>query len=173
MLINIRTENKEDYSQVYDVNFIAFGNREDEAKLVERIRKTDNFIPELSIVAEQNGVVVGHLLMSKAAIIQGEQHHEIIALAPIAVSPEHQKQGVGTRLIQEGLNRCKQLGYFVVVLIGHPSYYPRFGFKPARKYSLELTQFEVPDEVFMVCELKEDALHNIKGELKYPPAFFE
>lgn len=172
MSIIIRTENSNDYLQVHNVNFMAFGGREDEANLVERIRTTQNFVPQLSIVAEEHGEVVGHLLMSKAEIIEGEKRHEVIVLAPIAVRPDYQKQGVGKQLIHEGLKRCKELGYYIVLLIGHPSYYPKFGFKPARQYGLELNQFEVPNEVFMVCELRKDELKNIKGELKYPSAFF-
>lgn len=173
MSITIRTENISDYLQVHNVNFIAFGNREDEARLVERIRATRNFVPQLSIVAEEHGKVVGHLLMSKAEIIEGEKRHEVIVLAPIAVRPDYQRQGIGKQLIHEGITRCKELGYYIVFLIGHPSYYPKFGFKSARQYGLELNQFEVSDEVFMVCELKEDELLNIKGELKYPSVFFE
>ncbi|MDQ0060071.1 GNAT family N-acetyltransferase [Paenibacillus harenae] len=172
MTILIRTENENDHAQVHQVNFTAFGNRDDEAELVGRIRTSPNFVPELSIVAEENGVIIGHVLLSKAEVTQGEQRHDVLALAPIAVSPNYQKQGVGKQLIFEGLQRGKELGYSIVLLIGHPSYYPRFGFKPARPYGLELKQFEVPDDVFMVCELQEGALKSIKGELKYPGAFF-
>ncbi|WP_328276957.1 N-acetyltransferase [Paenibacillus chibensis] len=95
----------------------------------------------------------------------------MIALAPLAVSPEHQKQGIGKRLMQEGLKRCQNLGYSLVLLIGHPEYYPKFGFKPARPLGLELKQFAVPDDVFMVCELQEGALVRIQGELIYPEVF--
>jgi len=172
MYIIIRTEINSDFTQVHEVNFVAFGNREDEAELVRRIRSTSNFVPQLSIVAEVNEEIVGHLLLSKAEVVEGNNLHEVIVLAPVAVRPGYQKQGIGTKLINEGLKRCKELGFYIVLLIGHPSYYPKFGFKPARKYDLELRQFEVPDEVFMVCELKEDVLNNIKGELKYPSAFF-
>lgn len=76
-------------------------------------------------------------------------------------------------MIEEGLKKARALGYGLVLLIGHPSYYPKFGFKPARQFGLELKQFNVPDEVFMVCELKAGELHRITGELRYPPAFFE
>jgi putative acetyltransferase len=172
MSIVIRTETKEDYPQVRDVNFIAFGNRDDEAELVERIRETRHFVPELSLVAEEHGEIVGHVLLSKAQVIENEQQHEVIVLAPIAVRPDHQQRGIGKQLIREGINRAKQLGYPIVLLIGHPSYYPKFGFKPARQFGLELTQFTVPDEVFMVCELVDNSLNTIKGELKYPSAFF-
>ncbi|GMK41290.1 N-acetyltransferase [Paenibacillus sp. CCS19] len=172
MTVRIRTENERDYDQVYQVNCTAFGNREDEAKLVERIRSTSYWVPELSLIAEQDDEIVGHLLLSKAAVVDGETQHEVIVLAPIAVKPEYQKHGIGKQLIREGLERCRQLGYYIVLLIGHPSYYPQFGFQPARSYGLELKQFEVPDDVFMVCELKENELLHLRGELKYPAAFF-
>ncbi|OAB38832.1 GCN5 family acetyltransferase [Paenibacillus macquariensis subsp. defensor] len=167
----IRTELESDYPQVHHVNFVAFGDREDEAILVERIRTTPYFVPQLSIVAEKDGEIVGHILLSKAEIVDLESHHEVIVIAPIAVRPDYQKQGIGKLLIAEGLKRCKELGFNLVFLIGHPSYYPKFGFKPARQFGLELTQFEVPDEVFMVYELKENQLNQIKGELRYPSAF--
>jgi putative acetyltransferase len=171
MTIHIRTEQQHDYEQVYQVNYTAFGNREDEARLVERIRASESFIPQLSLVADQNDEIIGHVLFSKAEVVNGDERHEVIVLAPIAVKPEFQKQGIGKQLIEEGLNRCLSLGYNIVLLIGHPSYYPQFGFKPARPFGLELKQFEVPDDVFMVCELKDGALLRIQGELRYPVAF--
>jgi putative acetyltransferase len=79
---------------------------------------------------------------------------------------------IGSKLIREGLKRCSELGYELVFLIGHPTYYPKFGFKPARKYGFDLKQFNVTDEVFMVCELKEGKLNHITGELRYPSSFF-
>lgn len=172
MSIIIRTETKDDYNQVRDVNFQAFGNREDEAKLVDRIRLSESFVPNLSIIAEQNNEIIGHIMMSKAEVFDTDDVHEVIVLAPIAVKPGHQKQGIGKQLILEAFKRCKELGYYIVMLIGHPTYYPKFGFKPARPFGLELKQFEVPDDVFMVCELKSNELSHVKGELKYPKAFF-
>lgn len=172
MTTHIRTENEADYEQVYQVNYTAFGNREYEAELVERIRDTPYFVPQLSLVAELEGEIVGHILLSLAKVVDGEVRHEVIALAPIAVKPAYQKQGIGKQLIQEGLKRCEELGYSIVLLIGHPTYYPKFGFKPARQYGLELKQFEVSDDVFMVYELRENELQRIQGELKYPAAFF-
>jgi len=168
----IRTESVKDFKEVYNVNFLAFGNREDESKLIERIRNSEEFISELSIVAEIDNEIVGHILLSKAAVENKEEQQEVIVLAPIAIKPIYQKQGIGSKLINEGLKRCKELGFNIVFLIGHPEYYPKFGFKPARIFGLELKQFEVPEDVFMVCELNEGELQNIKGELKYPKSFF-
>ncbi|MBS4195056.1 GNAT family N-acetyltransferase [Lederbergia citri] len=170
--MNIRTETFKDYKAVYDLNYVAFGMREDESKLVERIRESEGFISELSIVAEENSEIVGHILLSKASVVHGDESTEVIVLAPVSVKPGHQKIGIGSMLINEGLKRVRELGYGLVLLIGHPSYYPKFGFKPARQFGLELRQFDVPDEVFMVCELKVWELDHVQGELQYPPAFF-
>jgi len=169
--VTIRTETQADAEQVAKVLIHAFGNREDESELVKRIRQSEGFIPELSLVAEQNGEIMGHILLSKAKVVDGDRQTEVIALAPLAVSPEYQKQGIGSLLIQAGLERCRKLGYELVLLIGHPEYYPKFGFKPARPYGLELKQFDVPDDVFMVYELQDGALGRIKGELIYPEVF--
>lgn len=168
----LRTETVQDFEEVYKLNYLAFGNREDESILIERIRKSEEFVPELSIVAEMDNEIVGHLLLSKAIVEDHKKVSTVIVLAPIAVKPNCQKQGIGSELIEEGIRRCKALGYSIILLIGHPSYYPRLGFKPARKYGLELKQFEVPDEVFMVYEVEDGKLHEINGELKYPKSFF-
>jgi predicted N-acetyltransferase YhbS len=171
-LVEIRTEAQADHQAVFQLNVEAFGRRDDEAKLVERIRNSDGFIPELSLVAEIDSKIVGHLLLSKARVEQGRENHEVIVLAPIAVHPLLQKQGIGSRLMKEGLDRCKKLGFNAVFLIGHPSYYPKFGFKPARALDFALKQFEVSDDVFMVRELNDGELKNIKGDLIYPEPFF-
>lgn len=173
MTILVRTETPADYAQVREANVHAFGGRDDEANLVLRIRMSDGFIPYLSLVAETDGRIVGHLLLSKAAVVNEEDSNEVIVLAPIAVLPEYQRQGIGSQLITEGLLRCKELGFGLVMLIGHPTYYPKFGFKPARPIGLELKQFEVPDDVFMVYEVLENTRRRIEGELQYPKAFFE
>ncbi|MGB3260674.1 GNAT family N-acetyltransferase [Paenisporosarcina sp.] len=170
--MRIRTETKNDFKHVFNLNYTAFGNRDDEAKLVEQIRFSDGFIPELSIVAEAQGNIVGHLMLSKAKLTNKVGDKEVIVLAPVAVLPEFQKKGIGSKLIKEGLKRAKKEGYGLVFLIGHPDYYPKFGFQPARAHGMELTQYQVPDDVFMVCELKDGELENSVGELHYPKAFF-
>ncbi|MFD3273860.1 GNAT family N-acetyltransferase [Paenibacillus dendritiformis] len=169
----IRTETRADHEKVYDVHRQAFGGREEESKLVERIRRTEQFVPELSLVAEMNDEIVGHALLSVAHIVNGEDRYEVLALAPIAVKPSHQREGIGGQLIDEGLRRGRERGYDAVFVIGHPTYYPRFGFVPAGPRGFELKQFEVPEDVFMVCELSDGALSNITGELVYPSTFME
>ncbi|MCQ6557709.1 GNAT family N-acetyltransferase [Paenibacillus mendelii] len=170
MSILVRNETVEDLNQVREVLIQAFDNREDEALLVERIRRAPEFVPELSIIAQSSdGEIIGHLLISEALVIEGDKQHTVLVLAPLAVKPSHQKSGVGTLLMEEGLRRSHELGYAAVMLIGHPSYYPRFGFKPGRVYGLELKQYDVPDDVFMVCEL--NGLNGVTGELRYPESF--
>ncbi|AIQ48428.1 GCN5 family acetyltransferase [Paenibacillus sp. FSL R7-0273] len=170
--MQIRTEKTGDYGQVFRLNELAFGNREDEAELLERIRHSDQFIPDLSIVAERKGMIVGHILLSGAKVVDKELEHPVIVLAPIAVHPEYQGRGIGGLLIEEAKRRAASLGFGAILLIGHPSYYPRFGFVPAGVHGLELLQFPVPAEVFQVCVLREGALEQLKGELMYPAAFF-
>jgi putative acetyltransferase len=170
--VEIRTERASDYDEVFQLNYLAFGNREYESRLIERIRLSDQFIPELSIVAEANQQIVGHALFSNAKVVDGKISHDVLVLAPIAVIPSHQGRGIGSKLIQVGLKRCTELGYDFVFLVGHPTYYPIFGFNPAKKNGFELKQYNVSDEVFMVRELKEGMTKKIKGELRYPKSFF-
>ncbi|MBM6617450.1 GNAT family N-acetyltransferase [Bacillus suaedaesalsae] len=171
--MKIRTEHPHDHQEVFNLNYKAFGKREDESRLIERIRKSDNFIPGLSLVAELDRKIVGHLLISKATLKDGNEETEVLVLAPIAVNPEMQKSGIGSALIEEGLRRSKELEYGLVFLIGHPSYYPRFGFKPGRDYQFDLKQYNVPNDVFMVKELREGDLLKVSGELLYPESFFK
>lgn len=168
----IRTETPGDYEQVYRLHYMAFGNRVDESELVERIRQSEAFVPDLSIVAELQESIIGHVLVSRAVVVEGSEQYPVLVVAPVAVHPDHQKRGVGKRLLAEALQRCKAQGEVLVLLIGHPSYYPKFGFVPARPYGLELKQFQVSDEVFMVWEATEGSLGRVKGELRYPAAFF-
>ncbi|MCC3377377.1 GNAT family N-acetyltransferase [Cohnella sp. REN36] len=180
-MIQIRTAAASDGEQIYQLHLRAFGGRKEESELVERIRVSDGYVPELSLVAveEETGEVVGHALISKAAVYDLDQPTEVLVLAPIGVDPAYQRQGIGGHLIREGLSRAEALGFKLVLLIGHPSYYPRFGFEPAGLHGLVLMQFVVPDEVFMVRELAPGELVRMRderkgtvGELKYPQTFF-
>lgn len=98
------------------------------------------------------------------------REHESIALAPVSVLPKHQKKGIGSALIKEGLAQCKKEGFQSVIVLGHPEYYPRFGFKPASSWKIS-APFDVPDEAFVALELAENGLRNVQGVVQYPNEF--
>ena len=170
-ITNIRPEIKEDYSKIYKINKLAFKSDE-EPRLVEAIRKLENFIPELSLVAVKNDKIVGHILFSPITIESKKSSTPALALAPISVHPDYQNIGIGSKLVKYGLEECKRLGHEISVVVGHPNYYPKFGFSPAREKGLE-SPFPVPDEAFMVVGLIEGALDGIEGIVKYSSAFDE
>jgi putative acetyltransferase len=170
-MITIQPEKEEYYTAIHELNVFAFG-REDEAELVNKLRKSSDFVQELSLVAVKDKKVVGHILFSPVAIHTKKRILPALALAPMAVHPEFQNRGIGSELVRQGLERCRKLGYKVVIVVGHPTYYPRFGFISARAKGLE-TPFPVPDEAFMVIELTPGALNGISGMIIYPPAFEE
>lgn len=138
---------------------------EGEAKLVEAIRASEGFVPELSLVAVAHEII-RHILFSMISI--ETQHGDVptVGLAPMAVKPECQNQGIGSKLVREGLRKCEELGFAHVFVLGHPGFYPRFGFTPAKTRGIE-SPFPVPDEVFMVYEIKPGSLDGIKGKGKY------
>ena len=101
-----------------------------------------------------------------------QKKYPSIALAPVAVLPKYQGQGIGSQLILKGMNRAKSLDFQSVIVLGHSEYYPRFGFVPASTYSIT-APFEVPNEAFMACELKRGALHEVSGIVEYAKEFFD
>ena len=172
-MINIHSEKPEDQDTIYEINKQAF-HSEVEAKLINTIRRSNNFIPELSLVALKNNKIVGHILLSQAKIKNKEMEKRVLILAPIAVLPEFQKQGIGSLLVKKGLEISQNLGYDIVALIGYPEFFSRFGFLSARSKGLESSlKDNIPDEAFMVYELKKDALKGIKGIVEFPSYFEE
>ncbi|ATP42141.1 GNAT family N-acetyltransferase [Solibacillus sp. R5-41] len=177
MEISIRQERPEDYSKTEEVVKSAFLDEEysdkKEHELVHRIRKTEAFIPELSLVAlNQNESIVGHILLSKIKIVDGEKAVESLALAPVSVLPEYQKKGIGSQLIKEVLKKAEEAGFHSVIVLGHSEYYPKFGFKQAKLWDIK-APFDVPDEVFMAIELTEKCLESVRGIVQYSEAFSE
>ncbi|RPJ69729.1 MAG: N-acetyltransferase [Alphaproteobacteria bacterium] len=170
MYLTIRPETSADYLAIKEVNDLAFGQL-NEGKLVEDLRKNPKFVTELSLVAEANGKIVGHILFFPIVIkLAAGKEKETISLAPLAVRPEFQKQGIGHGLIREGLKACRQLGYDSVIVFGHPEYYPKFGFRPAGTWSIKDT-FGAPAEAFMALELKEGGLEGASGVVELPEEF--
>lgn len=165
--MRIRAERTEDHPAVYRVNQLAFGQA-NEADLVDALR--EKAAPIISLVAALDGEVVGHIFFSPVTVESEEAAFTAMGLAPMAVLPTHQNQGVGSLLVREGLMECRRLGYDIVVVLGHPNYYPRFGFVPASSKGLRC-EYDVPDEVFMVTELKPGVLAGYSGLVKYHPEF--
>lgn len=169
-MLTIRPETPADRDAIREVNRLAFG-RDNEADLVDAIRDSPGFIDDLSLVAEQDGAIVGHILFSRIAIHpeQGADRPSL-ALAPMAVRPDYQNQGIGSLLIRAGLDRAHELGHQIVIVIGHPPYYPRFGFRPARPQGLE-APFPISDPAFMAFPLTPGALDGVRGVVVYPETF--
>lgn len=131
-------------------------------------RKSSAFIPELSLVAQYQEEIVGYILFTKIKIDQ----HISLALAPLAILPAFQRKGVGKKLILEGHRIAKELGYSSVIVLGHPTYYSRFGYTPASKWNIK-APFDIPDEVFMAIELVPNSLKHTNGKVEYAQEFFD
>lgn len=176
MKITLRKEEPKDFKTVFELIEKAFESEQmsdhREQFLVERLRKSDAFIPELSIVAEIDGKIVGHILTTKLKIKNKTNEFDSLALAPVSVIPEFQGKGIGGKLIIESHNKARSLGYQSIVLLGHEKYYPRFGYKQADQYGIDLP-FEVPKENCMVIELVENGLNGVTGIVEYPKEFNE
>lgn len=175
--ITIRKEESFDHNWVIELTEKAFETLEisdhNEGKLVDKLRKAPTFIEELSLVAELDGQVVGHILFTPIIIDNGQQQFRSLVLAPVSVLPEFQKRGIGGQLIRAGHQKAIELGFQSVILIGHPEYYPRFGYRPASTWGIK-THYELPsDDVFMAVELIEGALSNVSGMVIFPPEFGE
>jgi putative acetyltransferase len=163
----IRPERPEDSSRVRHVNELAFG-RATEADLVEKLRQA--CADGLSLVAE-DGTLVGHILFTPV-VVEGTGPHLVgMGLAPMAVLPDRQRQGIGSQLVRRGLDLLRERGCPFVVVVGHPDYYPRFGFEPASKCGF-LSQWKgMPDAVFMALVLDRHAMAGASGVAKYRDEF--
>lgn len=162
----IRTEEERDCDAVNAVNAAAFETPL-EAKLVNTLRQQGQ--PLISLVAEDAEIVVGHILFSSVSLT-GQSDAKIMGLGPMAVVPNHQRKGIGSALVRARLDRCNQLGFGAVVVLGHPEYYPHFGFLPSSRFGIGC-EYDVPEGVFMVAELRPGYLHGKAGTIKYHPAF--
>lgn len=165
--MKIRPEIGADMAQIHEVNRLAFG-REDEARLVDALRERGAVI--CSLVADLDGLIVGHVLFSPATLDDDGRSATVAALGPVAVLPARRRQGVGDALIRAGLEICRDEGFPVAVVLGHSTYYPRFGFRPSRPLGIRW-EHDAPEEAFMVMELVPGALDGRRGIIRYQPEF--
>ena len=167
--MTIRPERHDDVAAVRRVNEAAFGQRA-EADLVDRLREAA--VDSVSLVAELDGVV-GHLLFSPV-VVEGVGRRIVgMGLAPMAVLPDYQRQGIGLQLVTRGLGILEERGCPFVVVVGHPEYYPRFGFEPASRHGLRSQWEGIPDAAFMVLVLDPLAMSGVSGVAAYGPQFTE
>lgn len=165
----VREERPEDIAAIHNLNAEAFG-QEAEANLVDKLRAEGKV--SVSFVAEDAGRIVGHILFTTVTISAGSGEQIVQGLGPMAVLPRIQRSGVGGALVQKGIEWCALAGYAGIVVVGHPGYYPRFGFVPASRYGIRC-EFDVPDSVFMALELRPGSLAPCAGTARYLPEFKE
>jgi putative acetyltransferase len=164
---SVRPEIPADHAEVRRVNELAFGQPA-EADLVDALRAAG--AATLSLVAVHEGRVAGHILFSPVTVASPSGDFAAVGLAPMAVLPELQKQGVGSLLVRAGLDELRRAGHEVVVVLGHPVYYPRFGFARAGARGIRF-EHDAPDKAFMVLELRPGALRGRGGVVRYRPEF--
>jgi putative acetyltransferase len=164
----IRNEKEIDRATVHALNGSAL-ETSTEANIVDTLRTETR--PIISLVAEESNKIVGHILFSPVSL-SGHPPFKIIGLAPMAVTPELQRQGIGSALVRAGLERCKQSGFGAVVVLGHAEYYPRFGFSPASRFGIRC-EYDVPEGVFMILELEPGYWRDASGTIKFHEAFSE
>jgi len=165
--MSIRKENPADMDSIWQLNAEAFES-DAEANLVNALR--DSGIHTISLVYEQNGVIYGHILFTPVTLNQDSSNLKLIGLAPMAVVPEKQNQGIGSLLVKAGIKQCIVENYDAVVVLGHPSYYPRFGFQPSVNFLIK-SAYDVADDVFMVLELEPGILKGHSGTIHYHALF--
>jgi len=168
MKLEIRRETDADAAGVRGVLLDAFG-QPDEADLVDALRRGAAFFPELSLVAEAGGSVVGHILFTRLHV-RGAERRPGLALAPMAVGKPFQRLGIGGQLIRAGLGAARERNEPFVVVLGHPEYYPRFGFERASRFDVR-APMEVPDEALMAIELRPGGLAGVSGVVEWAPEF--
>jgi len=164
--LTVRAEAPDDQDAIRRVNRAAFPTAA-EAQLVDALRREAD--PFVSLVAELDGDIVGHIAFSPVEL-DADRSLKLLGLGPMAVLPERQRQGIGSALVHAGCAQCRDTGAVALVVLGHPQFYPRFGFAPARRFGIDC-EYDVPDDAFMLLELVPGALSGRAGRVRYHPAF--
>ena len=171
MNIKINKEQPIYFGAIDEINDLAFGQPQ-ESRLIKSLRKLDDYIPELSLIAFEDDKAIGHILFFPIYIEAEQQKYQTLSLAPMAVLPGYQNKGVGGELIRHGLSQAKTLGFDSVLVLGHPKYYPKFGFEKASKWKIKCP-WDAPDEAWMVLELKTGVLEGKAGMAVFPNEYEE
>lgn len=166
--VSVRQENKDDIRAIDVVHVSAFEG-DAEAGLIDDLRASSSFIPELSLVAEFNGRIVGHILLTKVRLLSDDGGQDILVLAPMAVVPSQSHRGIGSELVQKAVEAAKSMGYTAIVVAGRPDFYKRFGFEPASKWGLT-SNLAIAGELITAIELEDGALSK-GGNVIYPSMF--
>lgn len=166
-MVVIRPERPEDISAIRRVNTLAFGQPQ-EADLVDALRRHGALT--ISLVAVQDSDMIGHIAFSPVTIVSELPTMAALGLAPMSILPAYQRQGIGSQLVKAGLQACGDTDYGIVVVLGHPEYYPRFGFTPSKPYGI-VWEHEAPEAAFLVKELTEGVLAQTRGVVRYRPEF--
>jgi putative acetyltransferase len=165
----LRAARAEDAEAIYRIHAAAFG-RNDEAELVRKVSR--RAAECVSLVATEAGAVIGHILFSPVSVVGHSIYPAPMGLAPVAVDPSVQRGGAGKLLCRAGIEQCRSRGAPFVLVLGHPSYYPKFGFVPAERFGLHFADFP-PRDSFMALELRPGALSGVRGSVRYAPEFHE
>ena len=168
MQVTVREEVQTDLDEIRTVITSAFGQTA-EADLVDALRDQGDEVLSMVAVTE-TGAVVGHILFSRISIVSSHNRIDALALAPMAVLPKHQREGIGSQLVCTGIDQCKALSERIIIVVGHPEYYPRFGFSSTAAKTIT-APFDVPANAWMAMELAPGALQGVAGKVEYPPAF--
>lgn len=169
--MTVRTERAEDIAAIGEVNRRAF-EQPDEADLVDRLRGLERSLSLVAVDEMPDGTeqVIGHLLITPVRLDPHQPNLDLRAIGPMAVTPEHQRQGIGSRLVEEAIARCTDRGVDALFVLGHPDFYPRFGFEPSAPHGIT-SEYEVGAIYFMMRELRADVLEGVEGVVKYDARF--
>lgn len=162
----IRPERREEFPLIHELVKVAFKTAKvsngDEQNFVDRLRGGEGYIPELALVAEEDGKLIGHIMLTRAHVVNGDNRYESLLLAPISVVLEHRGRGVGSALIRKSFELAVGMGFTSVLLVGDPAYYHRFGFRQAAGFGIKPTA-SIPEQYVLACELIPNALRGVSG----------